>query len=316
MPAKKPSIKQLEYFVTIAHSTNFRKAAAKLGVSQPTLTSQVAAMEEILGVQLFERSRAGTLLSPEGRDLLALARDILDQYQHFLDTAQNSSRELGGTFRIGVSSTIGPYFLPEVLPQLHQRYPNLQLHLREGDPRELESGLQKGNFDFIITVLPMHSTENRVRPLFTEPLKIVVPQSHELASQERISGKMLQGQTVLTIDDHFHLHSQIAGLCERYGAQLRRDYEGNSMDTILQMVMMNMGIAILPGLFVQSELGKGAACKVLELDEEAVVRNHVAAWRINSSPRHLFQKLSFDLKAIALEKFAGILTEVLTEENI
>ena len=316
MPTKKPSIKQLEYFVTIAHSTNFRKAAAKLGVSQPTLTSQVAAMEEILGVQLFERSRAGTLLSPEGRDLLALARDILDQYQHLLDTAQNSNRELGGTFRIGVSSTIGPYLLPEVLPQLHQRYPNLQLHLREGDPGELESGLHKGSFDLIITVLPMHSTENRVRPLFTEPLKIVVPQSHELASHEKISGKLLQGQTVLTIDDHFHLHSQIAGLCERYGAQLRRDYEGNSMDTILQMVMMNMGIAILPGLFVQSELGKSAACKVLELDEEAVVRNHVAAWRINSSSRHLFQKLSFDLKAIALEKFAGLLTEVLTEENI
>ena len=316
MAIKKPSIKQLEYFVTIAHSTNFRKAAAKLGVSQPTLTSQIAAMEEILGVQLFERSRAGTLLSPEGRDLLSLARDILDQYQHLLDTAQNSNRELGGTFRIGVSSTIGPYFLPEVLPQLHQRYPNLQLHIREGDPGDLESGLHKGNFDFIITVLPMHSTENRVRPLFTEPLKIVVPQSHALVSQEKISGKMLQGQTVLTIDDHFHLHSQIAGLCERYGAQLRRDYEGNSMDTILQMVMMNMGIAILPGLFVQSESRKGTACKVLEWDEEAVVRNHVAAWRINSSSRHLFQKLSFDLKAIALEKFAGILTEVLTEENI
>ena len=316
MSTKKPSIKQLEYFVTIAHSTNFRKAAAKLGVSQPTLTSQIAVMEEILGVQLFERSRAGTLLSPEGRDLLSLARNILDQYQYLLDTAQNRNRELGGTFRIGVSSTVGPYLLPEVLPQLHQRYPNLQLHLREGDPVDLESGLLKGHFDLIITVLPLHSTEHRVRPLFTEPLKIVMPQSHPLASQDYISDKMLQGQSVLTIDDHFHLHSQIAGLCERYGAQLRRDYEGNSMDTIMQMVMMNMGIAILPGLFVQSELRKGVSLKVLELDGEAVVRNHVAAWRVNSSSRHLFQKLSFDLKAIALEKFSGLLTEVVTEENI
>ena len=67
MSAKKPSIKQLEYFVTIASSTNFRKAAAKLDVSQPTLTNQVVAMEETLGVQLFERSRAGTVFDDRER---------------------------------------------------------------------------------------------------------------------------------------------------------------------------------------------------------------------------------------------------------
>ncbi len=67
-------------------------------------------MEETLGVQLFERSRAGTLLSSEGRELLPLARDILDKYQHLVDTAQGSSREMGGSFKIGVSPTVGPYF--------------------------------------------------------------------------------------------------------------------------------------------------------------------------------------------------------------
>jgi len=316
MSAKKPSIKQLEYFVTIASSTNFRKAAAKLDVSQPTLTNQVVAMEETLGVQLFERSRAGTLLSPEGRELLPLAREILDQYQHLVDTAQGSSREMGGTFKIGVSPTVGPYFLPHVLPALHQRYPKLQLHLREGDPRELETGLASGDYDLIMTVLPMHSTENRVRPLFTEPLQIVVSENHPLAGKETVSGKDLQGESVLTIDEHFHLHQQIAGLCNRFGAQLKREFEGNSLDTICQMVMMNMGIAFLPQLFVISELRQEARLSVLKLEDEAIARNHVAAWRLNSSSRHLFQKLSYDLKAIAMESFSGVLTEVVTEENI
>lgn len=316
MSAKKPSIKQLEYFVTIARSSNFRKAAAKLGISQPTLTSQVSAMEETLGVQLFERSRAGTLLSPEGRELMPLARDILDQYQHLLDTATGSNRELGGTFKLGVSSTIGPYLLPQLLPALHQRYPKLKLHLREGDPRDLESGLSKGTFDLIMTVLPMQTLDNRVRPLFTEPVKVVVSEHHPLADFSSISGLDLQGQSVLTMDDHYHLHRQIASLCEHFGAQLKRDFEGNSLDTLCQMVMMDMGIAFLPELFVQSELNKGAPLKILPLDEEPIVRNHVAAWRINSSSRHLFQKLSYDIKAIAMEKFPGILTEVVTEENM
>jgi LysR family hydrogen peroxide-inducible transcriptional activator len=81
------------------------------------------------------------------------------------------------------------------------------------------------------------------------------------------------------------------------------------------MVMMDMGIAFLPELFVRSELMKNADLRVLTLEDEPVVRNHVAAWRINSSSRHLFQKLSYDMKAIAMEKFSGSLTEVVTEEN-
>lgn len=316
MSTKKPSIKQLEYFATIARSSNFRKAAAKLSISQPTLTSQIVAMEEALGVQLFERSRAGTLLSPEGRELLPLAREILDQYQHMMETAQDSNLEMGGTFKLGVSLTIGPYLLPQILPELHRRYPKLQLHLREGDPKDLETGLRKGTFDLIMTVLPMQSTENRVRPLFTEPVKVVSSHEHPLAKLQTIRGSDLQGQSVLAIDDHFHIHRRISGLCERFGAQLKRDFEGNSLDTLSQMVLMNQGIAFLPALFVQSELSKGAALHVMDLDEEPLVRNHVAAWRVNSSSRHLFQKLSFDLKAIAMEKFSGILTEVVTEENM
>ncbi len=313
---KKPSIKQLEYFATIARSSNFRKAAGKLGISQPTLTSQIVAMEEALGVQLFERSRAGTLLSPEGRELLPLAREILEQYQNLMEIANNSNRDMGGTFKLGVSGSIGPYLLPQLLPVLHRRYPKLQLHLREGDPGELETGLRKGSFDFIMTVLPMQSTENRVRPLFMESIKVVVSAEHALAGQGQISGEELKRQTVLSIDDHFHLQRQISGLCERFGANLKRDFEGNSLDTLCQMVMMNQGIAFLPALFAQNELNKGAGLKVLSLHDETVARNHVAAWRINSSSRHLFQKLSYDIKSIAMEKYAGILTEVITEENI
>ncbi len=316
MSSKKPSIKQLEYFATIARSSNFRKAANKLGISQPTLTNQIVAMEEALGVQLFERSRAGTLLSPEGRELLPLAREILEQYQNLMETANNTNRDMGGTFKLGVSPSIGPYLLPQLLPVLHRRYPNLQLHLREGDPGELETGLRKGSFDFIMTVLPMQSTENRVRPLFMEPIMVVVSPEHAQAGQEFISGEELKGQTVLSIDDHFHLQRQITGLCERFGAHLKRDFEGNSLDTLCQMVMMNQGIAFLPALFTQNELNKGVDLKVLSLQDETVARNHVAAWRINSSSRHLFQKLSYDIKSIAMDKYAGILTEVVTEENI
>ena len=92
--SKQPSIRQLEYFVSIAMSSNFRKAAQKLNISQPTLTSQITTLEDALGVKLFERSRAGTLLSPAGRELLPLARQLLEQFQQVMDRADNSNKEL------------------------------------------------------------------------------------------------------------------------------------------------------------------------------------------------------------------------------
>ncbi|MES2605821.1 MAG: LysR family transcriptional regulator, partial [Pseudomonadota bacterium] len=114
MSTKRPSIKQLEYFLMVARASSFRGAAEQLGLSQPALTMQIAAMEELMGVVLFDRSRAGTLLSPAGRELLPLAREILDHYQQLAELSEQSQQELSGTFRMGVSPTIGPYLLPRV----------------------------------------------------------------------------------------------------------------------------------------------------------------------------------------------------------
>jgi LysR family hydrogen peroxide-inducible transcriptional activator len=311
---KQPSIRQLEYFVNIAMSSNFRKAAQKLNISQPTLTSQIATLEDALGVKLFERSRAGTLLSPAGRELLPVVRQLLEQFQQVIDLADSSNKEISGTFKIGVSPTIGPYLFSKVLIELHKRYPALQLHVREGVPQELEEGLDKGDYDFILTMLPMHSSENRVRPLFIEPISIVLSHDHPLAGKETLEGKDLYNQEVLTMDERHHLHRQIATLCERYTAHAQQKIASNSLNTLKQMVIMNMGIAFMPGLYVHASISEDDRIKVLDLQDEKINRTHVASWRKNAPSRHLFQKISYDIKAIALDIFGDILEEVNTED--
>ena len=163
----------------------FRKAAQKLNISQPTLTSQIATLEDALGVKLFERSRAGTLLSPAGRELLPVVRQLLEQFQQVMDLADSSNKELSGTFQ---DWSITHYRALLILKGVDRTYTNviqrLQLHVREGVPQELEEGLDKGDYDFILTMLPMHSSENRVRPLFIEPISIVLSQDHPLAGKE------------------------------------------------------------------------------------------------------------------------------------
>jgi len=313
---KRPSIKQLEYFLTVARASSFRGAAEQLGLSQPALTVQIAALEAVLGMQLFDRSRAGTLLSPAGRELLPLAREILDQFQQLVDFSEQSQHEMAGTIRLGVSPTIGPYLLPRVLPVLHQRFPFLKLHIQEDVPRKLEAGLEAGDYDLILTVLPMNAGNNRIRALFTESIHAVFRTDHPLAKKEKLRGRDLHQQDVINIDDTHHLHRQLVTLCDKYGAHLLRQQEANTLSTMRLMAMMGMGIAFLPELFVQAELNQSESLMSVRLEDEELTRTHIAMWRKSAASKPLFQKLSYEIKAIALEQFGSILEEAQTDENM
>lgn len=316
MNMKRPSIKQLEYFLTVARASSFRGAAEQLGLSQPALTVQIAALEELLGMQLFDRSRAGTLLSPAGRELLPLAREILDHFQQLEELSATGRQEMAGTMRLGVSPTIGPYLLPRVLPVLHQRFPLLRLHIQEDVPRKLEAGLEGGDYDMILTVLPTNAGSNRVRPLFTETIRAVFRTDHPLAKKQKLRGRDLHQHAVLCIDDTHHLHRQLVALTDKYGAHLLRQQEANTLSSMRLMAMMGMGIAFLPELFLQAELNQSESLMSAKLEDEELSRTHIAMWRRNAASRQLFQKLSYEIKVIALEQFGSILEEVQADDNL
>lgn len=298
-----PSVRQLECFVAVAEHSSYRRAAERLRASQPTLTNQIAALEAQMGVRLFERSRAGTVLTPIGRELLAGARRVLEEVRGLVAQAEAASRGPAGTYRLGVTPTLGPYFLPHVLPAIHKRYAALRLYVREGAPRVLEAGLASGDFDLILTALPVEEPRFTVVPLFREPLKLVMPADHRLANRSRIDRRDLVGESVLTIEVHHHFHRQIADLCERLGAHVRRDYEGTSLDSLRQMVVMGMGIAFLPALYVRSEIHRPRELRVAAVHGEVIERTHALAWRETSPAGALFREIANELIAKAFRDF-------------
>lgn len=316
MSSKRPSIRQLEYFVAVARASNFRKAAQTLGLSQPALTLQIAELEQLLELQLFDRSRAGTLLTPAGRNLLPLVRELLEQYEQLGEYAQaGKDPELTGVFRLGVSPTVSPTLLPQVFPVLHERFPQLQLHVRQYAPAELERGLEAGDFDLILTVLPLQG-RHRIRPLYLERVVVVVHRTHPLARKQALRARDLHQHGIIALGQHMSVQRQIQLLCDRYGAVLLRDIEANSLSTLRLMVQLNMGVAILPELFVHSELHDDPDLRSFRLEDESLTRTHVAAWRQQSAARQHFQKLSFEIKSIALDCFGEVLQEVLADESL
>lgn len=300
------TLKQIRYFQAIAEAGSFRRAADRLGVKQPTLTVQIAALEEALSTTLFERQRSGVVMTPAARELLPRARRIAEELKGFTDQAMGVSGQ--STYRLGVTPTLGPYLLPRVLPAVHQRFEDLRLYVREAIPAQLASDLKSAVHDVVLTTLPLQGDELEVLPLFRETLKLALPLEHPLASKGVVSGEDLVGEAVLTIDEQHLYHRQVSALCESLGATVNRDYEGTSLDTLRQMVVMGMGITFLPSLYVASEIGDSDTLRITDVKGVNMNRDHALAWRRRSPARVFFRQLAEAMKAILDEQLADEVT--------
>lgn len=300
------TFKQVRYFQAIAEAGSFRRAAERLGVTQPTLTVQIAALEETLSTSLFERQRNGVVLTPVARDLLPRARRIGEELKEFAEQAQGVSGQ--STYRLGVTPTLGPYILPRVLPFIHQQFEDLRLYVREAIPAQLTVDLKSAAHDVILTTLPIQGDELEVTPLFRESLMLAMPLEHPLATKSVITAQDLVGEAVLTIDEQHLYHRQVSALCESLGATVNRDYEGTSLDTLRQMVVMGMGITFLPSLYVASEIGDSDMLRVTDVQGVNMNRDHALAWRRRSPARGFFRQFAHTMGGIISEQLADEVT--------
>ncbi len=304
----KPTIRQLEYFIAVADFGHFRRAADRLSVSQPTLTSQIAALESSLNQQLFERSRHGTKISVQGRQLLPQARRVVEEMSALVQQASTQESGFDSTYTLGVSGTLGPYYLPFVVPKMSKVHDSLRLYIRERSPNDLEEGLLQGKLDFIIAPQVLRINEVTVMPLFEEEVKLVVPTNHPLACYDSIEMSALAHEQVLSLDRNHPLHHQVNALCNLANAQVLHDFEGSSLDALRQMVIMGMGIAFLPDLYILSELHKPDELKVIRLSDYKMSRRHLVAWRKTSPNRNLFKQFTEELKTITQEKLGHVVS--------
>ncbi|MBQ4858608.1 hydrogen peroxide-inducible genes activator [Pseudoalteromonas sp. MMG007] len=307
---KSPSISQIKYFVKVAKTLSFRRAAQALKISQPTLTNQIAALEKLLNLQLFERSRSGTVLTPQGRALLSQADVLLQASMRFDELARDLNDDSQTTYRLGVTTSVGPYLLPHILPKLHKKYAQLKFYVREDTSTNLLQGLYNGEYDLILTEQVQKSTQLVEIPLFIEPIKFVMASDHRLAGKHIIDPADIKGEVVLTLEGAHHFHDQVQGLCHKVGAVLHRDYEGTSLDTLRQMVVMGMGSTFLPGLYIHSEIHRPNELQVCELKDMGIVRQHNLMWRNTSSSRVFFRELTQYIRLIIKTKLSDVVSVI------
>lgn len=297
------SLKQLRYFLVTSRHKSLRKAAVELKITQPSLSAQLKCLEEVLGVELFERTRGGVTLTPMGRDLISEARLAVNAAEAIVDAASFATRGPTGTFRLGVTPSLGPYSLPWILPAMKHAYRMVKFFVREAVAAELTDGLKSGSYDLILTSLPFADPAFTVVPLFREPIYLVVNIDHPLAISDTITADQLAGLDILTIEEHHMFYKQVEELCKKFNANLLRDYEGTSLDAIRQMVYMEMGVAFLPALYIRSEIRDRNELHVLSIEGESIYRVHAFAWRNTSPLRGFYRGLGAFFQKTCKEQF-------------
>lgn len=288
------TLKQLKYFVALADTRHYRKAATRMGISQPSLSQQIVALETVLGLELVERGKRGAILTPGGRDVLIRARDILSDVEGLKVSARDITQGFNGTLKLGSTPTLGPYFLPKVMRHLHQSYPDLKVIVRDAPQVVLQEELLAGRHDLVLTQLPFLSADVDVQRLFREPLMLAVAKDH--------------ARDVLTLTHAYGLHSQITALCDELGANMRTDYEGTSLDAIRQMVALDMGVAFLPALYADSEVPqRDADVALVPFRHQKFTRSIGLVWRKRSPHGPMLARLTEVIKTVAIEDFGHML---------
>jgi len=303
-----PSLRQLEYLVTLSEELNFRKAAARVHVSQPTLSGQILELERRLGVVLFERSRHAVHLTPIGKASASRARQVLKDVEDLCDLTRQASESLGGVIRLGVPPTLGPYLLPYVVPSLHNDYPDLKLYIREEPPKALEHSLLEGTYDLLLTAMPVMGDEFTAHTLFHEPLLVGLPAEDSLSKQQKIRMSDLTGKPVLALENSHRLYDQVQNLTNSFGGHLQAEYEGTSLDTLRQMVGMGMGISFFPALYVRSEMVNDSHVVARPMKDLSPARTIGLVWRKGSLRSNDFEVVAEVIRKIAANRLDKSLT--------
>lgn len=236
---------QLRYFVAVAETGNFTRAAERSHVSQPSLSQQIINLEAEVGHKLFHRLGRKAVLTEAGNAFLERARRILFE-------VENAARELsdhpslGRRITVGAVQTVMPYLLTPFLAQCRETHPNLQIGAREDFRDNLTRAVVEGELDLAIVPLPVKDHRISVEPLLREPLLLVVGKRHPIATRTEISIKDLSAETFISLGDSSALAAQIRTFFGDHNFQPRIGFRCAQVATLKLIAAAGLGISLLP----------------------------------------------------------------------
>lgn len=268
---------QLRYFVAVAETGSFTRAAEREGVTQPTLSEQILRLESKdkgIGRQLFDRLGRKVVLTDAGQVLLGHAQGILAAMGEAERAVRDSTE--GGRLRVGAIPTVAPFLLPRVVMKFHKAHAAVQLQLKEDLTERLLADLLSGDLDVGLMALPIRDDRLHVEKLFTEPLVVALPPKHKLAAKAEVKLGDVVDEPFILLDDVHCFGDQVLSFCHRGGLEPRVVCRGEQIVTLLAMVAAGQGVSVVPEMAAVGDAAK--SCVYRPLGKPAPSRTLCAVW--------------------------------------
>jgi len=277
------TLTELRYIVAVSQKNHFGKAAQACFVSQPTLSIAIKKLEEELDVRLFERSSKNEIRITEiGQQVINQAYIVLQEAQILTEIAQQGKDPLSGQFKLGVIYTIGPYLLPNLIPELRKAAPDLKLIIEENFTANLFQSLKQGLLDAIIISYPFDEPGIETTALYEEPFIVAIPRNHEWKDRTEIPPEDLASQDLMLLGSGHCFRDQVIKACPDCmsgNSELTRTLEGGSLETIRHMVAAGTGITVLPRTSILPSQKNESLIDIKPFSKPSPSRIVAIAWR-------------------------------------
>ncbi len=243
---------QLAYFLAVAETRHFTRAAEQERVAQPSLSQQIRALERDVGAALFNRIRGNVTLTEAGETLLPIARRILAETEN----AYRAIRELDelgrGRVRLGATPSLCTGLLPAMLAAFRRDYPGIELVLHESGSRDLQTALSEGALDLAMIVDSRVHDDPRLesRALFVEDLVVISAKGAPAPVRGRMPIAALRDRPLVMFRQGYDLREATVNACRAEGFDPLFAIEGGEMDAVLELVQAGLGLAVVPSTVV------------------------------------------------------------------
>jgi LysR family hydrogen peroxide-inducible transcriptional activator len=293
-----PTFRQLRFLVAVVDRCHFGKAAEDCFVGQSTLSAGVQELEELLGVMLLERTKRSVTPTPIGIELAERARALLKGAEDLLDVARAAQDPMSGPLQLGMVSTIGPFFIPRVIPRLRCAFPKLKIYLREEQTAQLLARLETGRLDAAVLALPYPLGDVESEEIAQDRFLVVCPSGHRFGALAAVRPNDLAMEDLLLLEDGHCMRDHALAACALEGARRNVAFQGTSLQTLVQMVANGLGVTLVPQMAIDAGLLRGLDVAFLPLTGKTPFRRIALAWRRTSGRKETFRRLAAEIRKI------------------
>ena len=259
-------IRHFRYFLALAESLHFRKAAEKLYISQPALTRQIQQMEKLMGLQLFTRNNKQVALTPAGHFLRQELQTILQQINRVHEQAQQIAEGVAGSIQIGYVGSAMQNIFPQLLPEFKRQLPGIQFSFQELDNKKQVDSLLSRELDLGFVRLQQVPASLKLRPVWQEHFALVVPKDFPLDQRSFKNFTQLQSTPFILFEESYSpsYYTTVMSIFADAGFSPLVSHKTVHANTIFRLVEHGFGLSIVP-----SSLQKGYDLNVrfIELDQ-------------------------------------------------